>query len=336
MKLEAASFALHDRTGAQLGSIECPESFQWSRELNEISKLTLNAPIQELAEVATPWVHWVSCWHGGTLQWFGLAVDAMRSRTGLTIEAMDVSRLMWETRTVTTRSWTQMDVAPIAADMWREMLALHEVSADPVVLSSRTDSRFNLAVKADLKLLHQEMSELAKLGLRWTVVRGRPVLGSQPAAPAAELEECHMSDGIQIRRSGRGVKTDVRVQGKNSAHTERRDLAGLRLQGIVNLDDLFGVNNIQRAAAQYVERTARIRDELVVPTSSTLTADAPVELDMLVPGINLTVAALGLRTVLRVDQVQVSGSPAGTEVAVTLSTPDNLSELERAGGRVEN
>ncbi|WP_280505823.1 hypothetical protein [Nocardia farcinica] len=336
MRLDAASFAIHDKTGAQLGTIECPESFSWSRELNEVSKLTLTAPIQELAEVVTPWAHWVSCWHGTSLQWFGVVVDPIRSRTAMSIEAMDVSRLMWETRTLTTKQWRQMDVAPIAADMWREMLDLHGVSADPIVLPSRTESRFDFAVKSDLKMLHQEMSELSKLGLRWTVVRGRPVLGNQPAAPAAELEECHMAEGIQIRRSGRGVKTDVRVQGKNGAFTERRELGGLVLQSIVNLDDLFGVSNIQRAAADYVKRTARIRDELVVPASSTLTADAPIELDDLVPGINLSVSALGLRTVLRVDQVQVAGSPTGTDVALTLSTPDNLSELEQAGGRVAN
>ena len=336
MKLEATSFAIHDESGAQMGTIECPESFSWSRELNEISKLTLNAPIQELSEIVTPWDHWISCWHGNTLQWYGVVVDPIRSRTSMQIEAMDVSRYMWETRTLTTRQWTQMDVAPIAADMWREMLALRRHNAEPIVLPSRTESRFDLAVKADLKMLHQEMSELAKLGLRWTVVQGRPILGNQPAAPAAELEECHMAEGIQIRRSGRGVKTDIRVQGKNGAHTERQELGGLILQGIVNLDDLFGVTNIQRAAADYVKRTARIRDELVEPSSSTLTADAPVELDMLVPGINLSVSALGLRTVLRIDQVQVSGSESGTDVALTLSTPDNLSELEKAGGRVEN
>lgn len=334
MKLETPAFAIHDKDGAQLGVIECPDRFSWSRELNEVSRLSLSAPAQELSPVLTPWTHWVSAWHGGQLQWFGPVADVNRDRVSMQLEARDVAAYMWETRTLTTRQWSQLDVAPIAADMWREMLALQRVDAAPVVLPSRTESRFDFAVSANLKYVHQEMAELTKLGLRWTVMRGRPVLGTQPAAPAAELEECHMSAGIQIRRSGRGVKTDVRVQGKNGAHTERVNLAGLQLQGIVNLDDLFGVSNIQRAAAQYVARTARIRDELVVPSSATLTPDAPVELDMLMPGINIAVSALGLRTVLRIDQVQVSGSASGTEVAVTLATPDNLSELEKAGGQV--
>lgn len=333
MKLEAASIAVHHISGGTLGAIETPDKVTWSRELNEVSRLNVTAPVQDIAEQITPWLHWVSCWHGQSLQWLGPIQSVERDRAGMSIDARDVSTLMWQTRTQTTRRWESLDVAPIAADMWRDMLRLHQVDADPVVLPALADAtRYDVSVAADQRMMQQDMAELSKLGLRWTVVRGRPILGSQPSAVAAELTDTDLSAGAKIRRSGARSANDVRVMGKNGAYTQRVELGGLHLQSIVSLDDLFGVNNIQRAAADYVSRSSRIRDELVIPASATLSSDAPVELDDLVPGINWAVTALGLRTILRLDQVQVSVSPVGTEVAVTLGTPENLSELEKAGG----
>ncbi|MEU1550195.1 hypothetical protein [Nocardia sp. NPDC005745] len=335
MKLEQAAFGVHSHDGIALGVIECPGEFAWSRELNQMSRLSLKAPLQDLASEIVPLVHWISCWHGQSLQWVGLIEDSLRDRTGMSIEARDHARLLGWTRTPTTRQWNQLDVAPIAADLWRDMLDVHGIQAEPIVLPQLAEQeRYNVTATADQRLVSQDIAELSKLGLRWTVVRGRPVLGLQPTTVAAELEDCHLTSGAHIRRSGARTANDVRVQGKNAAWTERRELGGLRMQSIVSLDDLFGVNNIQRAAADYVRRSARIRDELVVPPAATLTPDAPVELDMLVPGVHLSVSALGLRSVLRVDQVQVSGSPQSIDVAVTLSTPEWVSELEKAGGQV--
>ncbi|RJO72969.1 hypothetical protein D5S18_22085 [Nocardia panacis] len=338
MKLETAAFAVHSIVdGSTLGTLECPTQFTWSRELNEVSRCQVQAPLQELSTIVTPWVHWISCWHGQGLQWFGPIQEVTRDRTSMSIDARDAAVLMWHTRTQITRKWQQLSVAPIAADMWRSMLELHGVQADPVVLPALASaSRYDVSVTGDLRYVQQDMADLAKLGLRWTVVRGRPVLGTQPTDVAAELADCDFTQGMSIKRSGAKTSTDVRVQGKNGAWIERRELAGLHLQSLVSLDDLFGVANIQRAAAEYVGRIAVIRDELVVPQSATLSPDSPVELDILVPGINIAVSALGLRTILRLNQVQVSGSSSGIQVAVSLATPDDRTELEKAGGTVKS
>ncbi|WP_280499016.1 hypothetical protein [Nocardia cyriacigeorgica] len=335
MKLEQAAFGVHGADGTALGVIECPTDYTWSREINEVSRLSLNAPIQELAEQIVPWSHWVSCWHGQALQWVGPILDAQRDRTGMALEARDPARYMWETRTPTTRRWDQLDVAPIAADLWRDMQRVQGLDGDPVVLPAlASQGRYNFSVTADQRYVHQDMGELSKMGVRWTVVKGRAVIGHQPLAVVAELDDCDMTAGAKVRRSGARTKNDVRVQGKNFAHTEYVPLAGLRLQSIVSLDDLGGVNNIQRAAAERAQRSARIRDELIVPSPATLTPDAPIELDDLVPGVHVAVTALGIRSVLRVDKVQVSGSSTGVEVSVVLSTPEIPDELERAGGQV--
>jgi hypothetical protein len=318
-----------------LGAVECPGNFSWTREQTEVSRLSLTAPVQEITPEITPWVHWVSCWHGQSLQWTGPVQELSRDRTSMSVDVRDVSTFMWRTRTQITQQWQQMDVAPIAADMWRNMLRLHNIAAEPETLPARIDAPYDFSVAADLRMMHQDMSELAKMGLRWTVVRGRPILGDQPVRIVAELAECDISGGAKIRRSGARTSNDVRVQGKNGSTTERTDLAGLHLQSIMSLDDLKGVANIATAAGQYIRRRATIRDELVIPPTATLSVDAPVELDMLVPGVYLMVSALGLRTVLRLDQVTVTGSSTGMEVAVRLSTPDDLTELEQAGGQVQ-
>ncbi len=338
MKLDAVAFAVHsiiDRS--MIGVIEAPTGYTWSRELNEVSRCQVTAGIQDIAEKITPWLHWVSCWHGQELQWIGPVQDTSRDAMSMTVNARDVSTLMWHTRTQITRTWSQLNVAPIAADMWADMLSLHGVDASPQVLPALASaSRYDVAVTADHRYVQQDMADLTKLGLRWTVVRGRPILGTQPAEIVAELSDRDFTVGMSIGRSGATTANDVRVQGKNGAYTQRNELAGLRLQSIVSLDDLFGVNNIQRAAQEYAGRSSVIRDAVVVPQSATLTPDASIELSDLVPGINVTVSALGLRTILRLDQVTVTGSPQGTQVAVSLSTPDNLTELEKAGGAVQS
>lgn len=335
MRLEQAAFGVHGADGVALGVVECPTDYTWSREICEVSRLSLNAPIQDLAEQVIPWTHWVSCWHGQALQWVGPIIDAQRDRTSLSLEARDPARFMWETRTPTTRRWDGLDVAPIAADMWRDLQRIQRLTGDPVVLPPNPNhSRYNVSVTADQRMVQQDMAEMVKMGLRWTNVKGRMVFGVHPIQVVAELADCDLTAGAKVRRSGARTKNDVRLQGKNFAHTEYIPMAGLRLQGIVSLDDLEGVNNIQRAAVDRVQRSARIRDELIVPSPATLTPDAPIELDDLVPGVHVAVTALGIRSVLRVDKVQVAGSSTGMEVSVTLSTPEIPDELERAGGQV--
>lgn len=336
MKLEPAAFGLHTDDGVQLGAIETPTGFTWSRERNETSRLSVTAPMQRLGEEIVPLKHWLSCWHGQSLQWIGPVLVADRSRQTLKVDCRDVSWFMAGTRTQTTRQWAVSDVGPIAADLWREMLTMRQLRADPVVLPATRDARYDFTVKAELRTMAQDMAELSKMGLRWTVVRGRPVLGDQPVTPIAELaDEVDLSGGAMIRRSGAQFANDVRLQGKNGATVARIPVAGLQIQRIVSLDDLHGVANIRAAAEQYVQRSAVLRDELIVPSDATLSPDAPVSLDELVPGVHLTVSALGLRTVLRLDQVTVSGSAAGTTVAVRLATPEVLTDVEQAGGQVQ-
>jgi hypothetical protein len=332
MRLQPSAFSVETWDGISLGPLECPSAYTWSRELSEVSNLSLSAPRQELTDQIIPWLHWVSVWNGQALQWRGPIQDVQFDNAGMTITAKDVATFMWRTRTVTTKSWSSLDIASIAADMWRDMLQLHNITAEPLVLPALSGmGRYNVSIKADVRMLNQEMSDLAKLGLRWTVIKGRPVIGTQPTGIAAELGECHLSAGAKIQRSGARTSNDVRVQGKNYSHTERVELGGLHLQTIVSIDDVFGVSNITAAAREQALKRGVIKNILVIPSSGTLSADAPVELDTLVPGVRLSVTALGMQSVFELQKVEVAGSSSGATVAITMTVIDDSTELESAG-----
>ncbi len=271
MRLTPHAFSAETIDGISLGPIECPASYTWSRELSEVSSCTVSAPRQPLTTELVPWLHWISCWDGQSLQWRGPLQSISFDNAGMSLVAKDLSTFMWRTRTVTTKSWANLDIATIAADMWRDMLRLHDIDADPVVLPALSGmGRYSVSVKADVRMLNQEMADLAKSGLRWTVVKGRPVLGSQSTGITAELGECHLSAGARIERSGARTSNDVRVQGTNYSHTERVTMAGgaLRLQSIVSIDDMFGVSNIVAAAREQALKRSQIRNALVIPASA--------------------------------------------------------------------
>src|SRR5690606_17959169 len=150
--------------------------------------------------------------------------------------------------------------------------------------------------------------------------------------PIAELYECDFLVELERRRDGTQTFNDVRVQGQNWAQNAVVDLAGLRLQTIVSLDDMFGASNIQRATQQYARESATLRDELVVPPNASLHPQAPVTLDDLVPGKVFTVHTDTISQLMRLDAVTVSGSPETFDVQVTLVALENTGEIATLTG----
>lgn len=332
----AVDLAIGVRTvdGRPVGQIPCDEttSAVWSRERSEVSRAEIITADVDAGDLV-PWLHWIDIWEAGQPVWSGPILEpSTELQTGVTrIEARDPSALLWYTRVPTTRRWSQLDPAPIAADLWQEMHELHRINVEPQVLAS-VGERFDFAVTADSRMLHQVLDELVRIGLDWTVVAGRPILGTPPTtAVIAELAECDFMVGLRRVRSGKRTASDVRVQGRNWAHTERVDMAGLRLQALVSLDDLFGVNNITAAARQYLAEVGAIRDVLEVPSGASLHPDAPVTVDDLIPGRVLTVHAADLATQMRIKTVEVNWSGTSRDVRVTLDSLAEPIELPNTG-----
>lgn len=317
------SVSVHTVDGRAVGDFPCNivGAFEWSREGEQVSTAQVQVLTQgdpELIEDLRQWLHWITIWHDETAVWTGPIYDIAITRSITTISARDPAIFLWRTRVPVTRTWTDTAPARIADPLWRSMFQLHGIRATPVVLPGVAESTFTISAQADLKYLHQLMSDLVGVGLRWTVVAGRVVLGTFPRDAVAELYECDFLVELTRRRSGADVYNDVRVQGQNWAQTAIVELGGLHLQRILSFDDLRGAANVQRAAQQQARNSARLRDELLVPSGASLHPQAPVTLDDLIPGKVYAVHYEAISQLMRVEQVKVSGSPETFDVQVSL------------------
>ncbi|WP_052372761.1 hypothetical protein [Nocardia otitidiscaviarum] len=333
------SLAIGIRTvdGRPVGVIACDNTTDvlWSRARSEVSRAEIHTVDIDTSELL-PWHHWIDIFENDVAVWSGPILEARTAfDTGVTrIEARDVAGFMWKTLTPVTGRWSNLDPAPIAAALWRPMLELHRVDVDPTVLPPTILERFDFSTTAEARYLNQVMSDLVRIGLEWTVVAGRPILGTFDDTVVAELDDCDIMATLHRVRSGKRVASDVRVQGRNWAHTERVDMAGLRLQALVSLDDMFGVSNIVSAARQYLREVGALRDVLEVPAGASLHPDAPVTTDDLVPGRAWAIHAGGLAALMRLKTVEVAWSGGSRDVRVTLEAITEPVELDPGNGGI--
>lgn len=334
MALEGIS--IHTVDGLSIGDLSCGflQSVSWGRERSEVSRCSFaSAAVSDpvLAELA-PWAHWATVWEDGKSVWTGPIQKITYSGSQVKVEARDCSTLMWRTRVPLTRNYTSTDPTVIAAQLWTMMLELHRVPVDPHVNPTVGGSSFDYSVSLDSKMLNSTMDDLVKLGLDWTVVAGRPVLGSMPDAPVALLEDCDFLTDLQRVRDGSNTANDVRLQGANYATTVKVPLADLHLQTLVSLDSMYGVSNVTSACREYAKRVASINDTLTVPSGASLHPDAPVDVQDLVPGNRFVVYAADISATMRLDAMQVSDAGGSRSVEVTLETEIEPTELETADG----
>ncbi|MFD3426141.1 hypothetical protein [Nocardia fluminea] len=330
------NISIHTADGRTVGVFPCTSqaSVTWGREATEVSGCDITIHTQaelELIEDLRQWVHWATVWEDDDPVWTGPLMKIRIRRDQTIITARDPATFMWRTRVPTTRTWVDTAPARVADELWQAMFELHGIRVTPVVLPGITDT-FTLNAKADSRYLHQLMNDLQKVGLQWTVFAGRPILGTFPTDPVAELAECDFMVDLERLRDGTAMFNDIRVQGQNWAQTAIAPLAGLHLQQLVSLDDLFGASNIQRATQQYARDSARFRDVIEVPAGATLHPDAPVTMHDLIPGKVVLVHSDNVVQPMRLDQLTVTTTPESREVAVTLVAVENEGEIATLTG----
>src|SRR5699024_1786123 len=204
-----------------------------SRELNEVSQATITCTnAADVAEDVMPWQHWITLWDSRTPVWSGPVLKTTDDGARLSISARDPGAFLSRTRTPASLWWAGRGPQDIAADLWRAMLRLHGIQASLDVRPMPDVDRFDYSTDVDGTLLDQNIADLVKLGLQWTVVAGRPVLGDVGAAPVAELRDCDFAERTQLVRDGSRTANDVMVRGQNYAHTYVSELGGLRLQAL--------------------------------------------------------------------------------------------------------
>ncbi|AYD82025.1 minor tail protein [Mycobacterium phage Saguaro] len=317
----------------------------WGRRQRDASSCSLSLPplpgLERLPEIV-PWLHWVSVWDGerDVLLWTGPVQKITASRRGLSLEAKDHAAYAARTRNPITKRWDGADPAWIAGELWRHMVEVQGLNQRPIVRPDPEGERFDFQVLADDQLLDQTLKDLVGLGLRWAVVSGVPVIGPVSLEPVATLgEDDFLGDGISLVRDGSATYNDVLVRGPDNLARARTDYHGQNLQALVNLDDMFGVSNVRRAAQQYVRHTGAVRTRLELGSATVLHPDAPVHIDELMPSARFVIEAAGVRQLVELTDVEVERRSGQAAVKVTMeSLPDrdaegNLIELAQEQSR---
>jgi len=272
----------------------------------------------------------VSVWNmsGTDLLWTGPVQKVVASRRALSISARDASALTSRTRTPVTKAWDAADASLIAGELWDMLIALHGLKTHAIRRVDPDGDPFDYHLAAGESMLEDTIKDLEGLGLRWTVVAGTPILGPAPKAPVVALGENDFLDDVSLTVDGSGTFNDVLLRGGDALAHAHVELAGLNLQTIVHVDDMFGVSNVDRATYQSARHTAKIRYSLALPSGVTLHPEAPLSLDQLIPSSRFVISAFGLRFLMELESVTRSYSSGDASVQVTMdSVNDEIPEL---------
>lgn len=330
---------LHTVQGVQLYQFLGSElvDLTWSRDAEQVSRCEMTVPstleYNRLPDI-TPWLHWVSVWDdtGQILYWTGPIQKTAATRDSMSISARDMACLFSRTRCPLAKRWDVVWPVTVAEELIDRMVELHGLEVKPVVQPVRPlqyDERYSFTAKGDEAMLDTTMDELVRLGLRWSVVAGVPILGQLPRTPFVSLVETDfVGGGLTIVRDGTTTFNDVLLRGADNLSRARVDMAGLNLQTIVNIDDMFGVSNVDRAVKQYTRYTSQIRDTVTLPDNAVLHPEAPVDLDQLIPSARFTIDAYGLLLPMELTGIDVRVTSESAAVSVRMvSVNDELPEL---------
>ncbi|AKU45514.1 minor tail protein [Mycobacterium phage Pops] len=288
-----------------------------------------------------PWAHSVTIWDvdSGTTLWTGPIHKARASRKGMTISAKDHSAYLSRTRNPITKRWDAADPATVAGELWAAMVEAQGINTRPIVRVDPEGDRYDFQVIADEQMLDQTLSDMNSQGLRWTVVAGTPIIGPVSTKALALLgEHDFLGDGIEFVRDGSQTYNDVLVRAADSNTARARvDYHGKNLQTIVNLDSMFGVSNVNRAARQYVNHTGKPHTRLELTGGTELHPNAPVSMDDLMPSARFIIEARGVRQLFELTSVDVERRQGAVSVRVTMGTvEDDIELLDATNGKQQN
>ena len=317
------------------------QSLTWTRTLRDTSQLDLTIPADLGPDPdldVVPFQHWLSVWTPKAARplWTGPIIKPDFGRDTVKFTARDISVFTGYTRVSTTKSWRFTDPSVIAAELWDGLLNNHGLAVTPTQNADPLGTPFDYDVTADVGLVKAAMDDLVERGLYWTVVGDTPVLGRAPLAPVASLSEDHFIGGDpRIVRDGTRMANDILVRGADNLARYRVDRAGLNLQTVINIDDMFGVSNVAQAAGQYARYMSAPRDAIVMGAGTQLHPDAPVTIDQLVPSARVITEILGRRSTMELEGVEVTSDGLTASVGVTLESvtdyPPELAQFTDGG-----
>jgi hypothetical protein len=303
---------------------------KFSRELREVSKCDVTFALDGERPNIVPWAHWLIVWSGDGSQvlWRGPIQKTTATRSTASIAAKDTAALMARTRNPLTKDWEGIDPCEPAAEMWERLIDLHGLDVEPIVRHDPDGDHFDWTITQDVAMMDATFGDLTTLGLSWTVVAGVPLLGPRDKDPIATLgENDFIGESVELSRDGAATYNDVLVRGPGNLGQARVEMHGQNLQHIVTVESMFGVSNVDRAAQQYVRYSGAVRETVTLPSGSKLHPHAPVLLEQLIPSTRFIVDAYGIRTLMELEQMEVTLSAEDAAVTVKMESVLELPEL---------
>lgn len=325
---------LQERGGDRLAQFPW-ETIDFGRRLDEISDATVEVPVEGIAEdddccywlsLINPWEHEIAIYRDGAEEWVGVVEEPTFTRDVVRLSCRDLF-IWFENRLLPLgRQFVSTDLGTIFQQYVDDALSQDNpgitVDANEVgIVGDRTNDPTDFRRAAD------ELRELARSGIDWTMIRRTMRVGGEevPVDAIAILLDDAFND-LELRIGGRETATEVVVVGGQDPDFETTVFArvggvdpvlGL-LQLAANESSILDENSAEAAAQTRLD----LRQEPPFFINGELSQLAGVEFSDLVPGAAVDVDLdIGCRAVLgtlrlRTVDVTVAATDQGVEESV--------------------
>ena len=363
---------VHYRGGQQVYAyLDTVESLEWERVRRGVSEATVTLHKSRISPGCRgrladlwPWVHEVTIYRNQQAVWQGPLLNIVEGRTTLVLTARDCGAYLEKRVLRKDDKLTDADLSNVARAVVESALSDHDdigvldqVASEP---SGKTGSR---TIRAFSRMGWDELEEVAEEGVEVSFVGRRLAIGpvadeDTPAQgritsddllgePEMEMDgEEYASLVYAAPQAQENIWNHLEAVGGTSpyfglvehvvqtSHPWRVDDDGdFDPQGDDGLSEQETIEALQRTAEGEFEQRSRPPIVLRVSDQSHLSADAPISLDRLIPGVRIDLAlgedfTLRVQRAMRLMRVSVSYDTSGEQVGVSLVQIGTESDAE--------
>lgn len=315
----------------------------WGRRINDVAEhevvLTKRDPaLAALAQIEA-WVHELAIWRipdQGQPQLVALGpfIDWTESRTEVTLLARDMGA--WFGKRIIHNAFAFTDGCTDLAEIARHLILDGMGPDDPGLLPYAQFTATGISAQrsgdADKLMLDKELGDLAGLGLDYTFVGRRLIVSGDLAAQlprVARLGGQHFVGDVEINGAGAEALTRVFKTNDQSDDSYIGYAGGIDpvlglLENTDASDDITDNATARTAARVALAAAYPVPYYVRVPDGASLTPDAPITIDQLVPGVGMRVEITDflkpLAGLQRLTQVKASwDAENGEQIQVSLS-----------------
>lgn len=335
------------RRGGAIQELDIPPqaiaSVSWERRVNDVAEHTVSVSKRwpdalRAIELTECWTHELAIWRvpergQPEIVAIGPFVDYTESRTELTLVANDMGAWFGKRVIHADFDFTGCtDLAEIARVLINDGIGPDDPGLLPYarfIPTGITAQRSGAAFRLNLD---KELGDMAEQGLDWTFVGRRLYVSGDLAAQwphVARLGEQHFDQDVEVNGAGKEALTRKFVTNAESQNVYIGVAGGIDpvlglLENTDNSDDVTDNQTARTAAKVALAAGYPVPYYVRVPDGASLTADAPVTIGQLIPGVGVSVEItsylkprIGLQ---RLTQVRTTwNAEEGEQIAVSLS-----------------